>query len=741
MVPFSRHEGDPPGPSTDLTQLLALIADQAFLVHPRRSVDSQEGGGDFDLVVDGLDFNWPLRLPSGWRLCQMLHYDVRGWYWVLEHSGEAVALDTVDDPRGLGRDGIPTARLIELAKHHPDTARAAYLAAKRIRKGMREGEDWERIAARAASAPAAYERALSWTFGNSMAGLLASDRGWVVPPRDVMTRARRVQWLRRRASPSRLTESFVASAGRWYGRVARPTGLYVLVVGPDGTGKSSLADALPELCVGPFRRWEHLHWRPGLLPRAGALLGAAPADPADPHAQPLHGPAASLASLGYHWLDFFLGGWLRITPLKIRSGLIVLERGWWDIAIDPRRYRIAAPRALVSALGWLLPHPDLVIILEAPPEVLMARKSEIEPEQLVRQMRAWRSLNLRHTRQLYVDASRPEAEVRATAREAVFSLLAERTSGRYGTGWVALPRPSSPRWLLPRGPRATARSGLSIYQPVTLRGRLGWETGRALATSGLFRLLPRGGGPQGRVLELVAPYIPKGATLSVTRTNHAHRYVAMIIGPGGKVHAVGKIALDAAGDAALESETQGLEAYARFLSRPLRAPTVLDRVPGLLLLEAVEWSPRLRPWVLPSVVAFGLGRAFAASAAGGDRGMAHGDFAPWNLLRASGGWVLLDWEDSLVDAPPFFDVFHYLVQSAVLLGRPQERALTGTVPGAPWIRDAIRAYADGAGRPASTWRRHLSDYLKLSIERLDRSDPEQAMGLDARQRLQRSIER
>ena len=64
----------------------------------------------------------------------------------------------------------------------------------------------------------------------------------------------------------------------------------------------------------------------------------------------------------------------------------------------------------------------------------------------------------------------------------------------------------------------------------------------------------------------------------------------------------------------------------------------------LLLLEAVEWSPRLRPWVLPSEVAFALGRAFAASADGGDRGMAHGDFAPWNLLRTSDGWVLVDWE-------------------------------------------------------------------------------------------------
>ena len=97
----------------------------------------------------------------------------------------------------------------------------------------------------------------------------------------------------------------------------------------------------------------------------------------------------------------------------------------------------------------------------------------------------------------------------------------------------------------------------------------------------------------------------------------------------------------------------GLETYARFLSRPLRAPRVLERVPGLLLLEGVQWSARLRPWVLPIDVASGLGRAFAASTDGADLGVAHGDFAPWNLLKAPDGWVLVDWEDSCADAPPF----------------------------------------------------------------------------------------
>ncbi len=726
------------GAIATVDDLLPLIGDRVFLVQPRRSGDGEDGGGDVDLIVGGLDPSWPLRLPSGWRLCQVLHYDVKGWYWVLEHDGDTVALDTVDDPEGLGRDRIPTDRLIDLAEQHPEAARAAYLTAKRIRKGLRGSADWTRIGELAASAPDEYGRALSWTFGDRVASLLASDRGWVVPPNDIRQLARRVQWLRRRGTPSRTMDSLAASTGRWYQRLRQPTGLYVLIVGPDGTGKSSLADALPALCTGPFRRWEQQHWEPALLPRAGSLVGVAPADPTDPHAQPQHGPLASLASLGYHWLDFLLGGWLRIAPLKIRSGLILVERGWWDIAIDPRRYRIAAPTALVRLLGRFLPQPDLVIVLEAPSDVLMTRKSEIDAEELERQTRGWRSTVVPRTPRVYVDAARSEAEVRAAAREAVFSLLAKRASRRLGPGWVALPSPSSPRWLLPRGPRATALSGLSVYQPVTIPGRVGWEAARGLATAGLFRVLPRGDGPPESVRELVAPYMPKGASLSLMRANHAHRYVVSIVDLRGKVLAVAKIALDETGDAALRREAIGIQKYAPLLSSPLRAPKILERVPGLLLLEGVRWSARLRPWVLPPDVAFGLGRAFAATSDAG-RGMAHGDFAPWNLLRAPDGWVLVDWEESRADAPPFYDVFHYLVQSAVLLGRPSLGTFTGVTPGTSWMRDAIRAYAEQAGRPASTWQRHLGDYLRISIENLDPSDPDQAKGLAVRQRLLRAI--
>jgi aminoglycoside phosphotransferase (APT) family kinase protein len=134
---------------------------------------------------------------------------------------------------------------------------------------------------------------------------------------------------------------------------------------------------------------------------------------------------------------------------------------------------------------------------------------------------------------------------------------------------------------------------------------------------------------------------------------------------------------------------------------------VLFEGPGLLVLEAVRWRPRDRPWELDEEVAYGLGRLFAAGARDtgtAPRGPAHGDCAPWNLLRTDDGWVLVDWESAVEEAPPFFDVCHWMVQSHCLLGRPsRQELLDGLRTGRGWVGRAIEAYRRGAGVAASPW--------------------------------------
>jgi hypothetical protein len=186
----------------------------------------------------------------------------------------------------------------------------------------------------------------------------------------------------------------------------------VLIVGPDGSGKSTLARGLVSNVGRWFASVRHMHWRPGVLPRAGRIVGSRAGDPTRPHAEEPHGKVLSLGLLLYDWLDFFLGGWLRIVPIRQRGGLVVMERGWMDIAVDPRRYHLTVSERLVRLLAWPLPRPDLTIVLYGSPELLAARTDELPESELARQVEAWRRIPLpRGSAQVRLDATSPERDI------------------------------------------------------------------------------------------------------------------------------------------------------------------------------------------------------------------------------------------------------------------------------------------------------------------------------------------
>jgi hypothetical protein len=712
--------------ATTIQRLAALAGRRVMILHtPPEVADAGLSGLDVDCAVTGLDRHWPLRLPDGWRLCQLLHYDLKGWYWVLERDGEVVCLDTVDDPTGLGRDGFPTARFHpgqDLTA--PAEVQAAYLTAKRVRKGDLRDAEWARIGRLAGRDPGGYRAALAAVVGDRLSGLLAGPALAGRPPDPALgRRARRRQLLRRYRTPARALAGLAVGLRRELERVARPTGLVVVVAGPDGTGKSTLARALPERCTAMFRRAARIHWRPGLLPRPGAVVGREPGDPSTPHARPPYGRVPSLALLGYYWLDFLVGGWARVTPKRLRSGLVVMERGWWDLAVDPRRYRLQVPPRLVRRLGALLPRPDLTLVLESSPDRLRERKAELPAGELERQSAAWREVLPSRVRRRRLDASRPTERVLADATEEVLELLEARTVARLDGGWASLPSRGSPRWQVPRRPRRTAAAALAVYQPMKPTSRVGWEAARLLAIGGGLALLPRGEAPPRVVRQALAPYLPPGATLAVARVIHPgrERYVALVLDRDGGCQALAKVGVDQEAADELAREAAAVETFGPLLPAPVSAPKVLAAGSGVLLLEAASWRPRWSPWRLEPEVAAALGAFYRAGASGPglQPGPAHGDFAPWNLLRTADGWVLIDWEDTAADQEPFADLCHYLVQGHAMLGRPSRQAVVdGFRDRRGWVGRAVEAYADGAGLPAAEAPAALTRYLGTVESRL-----------------------
>ena len=312
--------------------------------------------------------------------------------------------------------------------------------------------------------------------------------------------------------------------------------------------------------------------------------------------------------------------------------------------------------------------------------------------------------------------------------------------------WLALPSVRNPRWLLPRRSRALARAGLTVYHPVTLKARLGWEAARVLSSLGAFRLIPGRIAPAPEVWDSVGPYVPAGGSLAIARATHIGRSVALMVAPDGSPAALAKLATDQEGRDALAREARNLGRLGTLLSPPLSAPEILGSGDGLLVVRAVPWKARWRSWRMPEDVAFALGAFFRAGSRveeGGCRlGFSHGDVAPWNFLDTGGGWLLIDWENANESRTPFYDLMHFFVESYSNLRRPSRKTLVSGLLGARnWIGAAIAAYARGAGIAPSETRPHFVAYLQDSLKHVDPRAPAARREVEARHQILQELSR
>ena len=89
---------------------------------------------------------------------------------------------------------------------------------------------------------------------------------------------------------------------------------------------------------------------------------------------------------------------------------------------------------MLTLAGKLVPRPELVILLNAPAEVLWSRKQEVPFEEVVRQQKTYRELAERLPSAVIIDASQPLPDVILETAEAIIAHFAQRTAARLGLG-------------------------------------------------------------------------------------------------------------------------------------------------------------------------------------------------------------------------------------------------------------------------------------------------------------------
>jgi thymidylate kinase len=219
------------------------------------------------------------------------------------------------------------------------------------------------------------------------------------PLRRTWRRRERFRSARRLASSAllRIVEKPVAAIQR--------RGLTVAVLGVDGAGKSTLIAGLQRGSPLPIRSVYMGLWK------SGGLLDRSP----------LFRPVRIAARPVSAWRRYIVGRWH-----KALGRVVVFDRYTYDPYLPPKPPLVGLKTAYLRFLAATCPAPDLVLLLDVPAEIAIARKDEEDRDDLERTRELYLALGARLRNLRIIDATRAADVVRAESLRHIWDFYRSR---------------------------------------------------------------------------------------------------------------------------------------------------------------------------------------------------------------------------------------------------------------------------------------------------------------------------
>lgn len=222
---------------------------------------------------------------------------------------------------------------------------------------------------------------------------LASNQNWTEIEDKVEKVRMEVKIVQKATNPldSRITK--IQRLAFQLNRLIHPQGLMVSFLGTDGSGKSTIIDALPKVLGNTFDETQikYYHWRPKFIKSPKGNKNA-DTDVSDPHKKKPYGKVISYGKFMYFNLDYILGYFFSVRKHIGKNELVVFDRYYYDYLLDKYRYRLDISDRVIKAFRHIIPSPHITFLLIGDAEVLFERKKELPIEEMEKQINRLKSM-------------------------------------------------------------------------------------------------------------------------------------------------------------------------------------------------------------------------------------------------------------------------------------------------------------------------------------------------------------
>ncbi|EKQ54519.1 MAG: thymidylate kinase [Methanobacterium sp. Maddingley MBC34] len=209
--------------------------------------------------------------------------------------------------------------------------------------------------------------------------------------------------------------------------------VFVCLIGPDGSGKTTISSSIRGTAKSIFKKTYYFHGHYGVFPEFKNMM---PSNKYKKIGRDIEEKMDKKTPNGivphflvfYYSLEYIIGYYYLKYKNRNKKTFMVFDRYFYDYLIQPGPFKIN--NIFIRVLLRIVPHPDILLFLKSPPELVYERKPELAVTEIDRQLRICSTISNHFDFSQDIDNTLNLSRVKNDIRDSIYSKTSKKVFKR-----------------------------------------------------------------------------------------------------------------------------------------------------------------------------------------------------------------------------------------------------------------------------------------------------------------------